>query len=462
MENGVNEEYFDIIDESCNIIGKATRKECHGDTSLAHRVVHVLVFNRNGELFLQKRSLNKDIQPGKWDTSVGGHVNLGECFDDAVYRELGEELGINANVQHLNDYWMRNSIETEYVRSYICIYDGEIKFDPIEIDDGRFWRIEEIEENLGTGIFTPNFEQEFDHYKHFAKSEARREIAMDQEVVDLYNEYSKGSMDRREFLRNLTIVAGGTVAAYSLLPELENKYAEAEVIPKDDVRLHTEYVKYPGEKGEIKAYLAKPKGDTKLPSMIVIHENRGLTPHIEDVARRVALEGFLTIAPDALSPLGGTPKDSTEVPALIQKLDKQETVKNFVAAVKYLKTNPQSTGKVGSMGFCWGGGMTNQLVVNSPDLKAAVPFYGMQPALEDVPKIKASLLIHYAGLDERINAGIMAFEEALKKASIDYKIYIYEGTQHAFFNDTSERYNKEAAQLAWKRTIAFLKEKLKT
>ena len=285
---------------------------------------------------------------------------------------------------------------------------------------------------------------------------------MDQEVVDLYNEYSKGSMDRREFLRNLTVIAGGTATAYSLLPELENRYAEAEVVPKDDARLHTEYVKYPGEKGEIKAYLAKPKGDAKLPSMIVIHENRGLTPHIEDVARRVALEGFLTIAPDALSPLGGTPKDSSEVPSLIQKLDKQETVKNFVAAVKYLKTNPQSTGKVGSMGFCWGGGMTNQLAVNSPDLKAAVPFYGMQPALEDVPKIKASLLIHYAGLDERINAGIPAFEEALKKASIDYKIYIYEGTQHAFFNDTSERYNKEAAQLAWKRTIAFLKEKLKT
>ena len=158
-------EYFDIIDESCNIIGKATRKKCHGDTSLAHRVVHVLVFNSNGELFLQKRSLNKDIQQGKWDTSVGGHVNLGECFDDAVYRELGEELGINADVQHLNDYWMRNSIETEYVRTYICVHDGEIKFDPIEIDDGRFWRIEEIEENLGTGIFTPNFEQEFDNWK---------------------------------------------------------------------------------------------------------------------------------------------------------------------------------------------------------------------------------------------------------------------------------------------------------
>ena len=236
----------------------------------------------------------------------------------------------------------------------------------------------------------------------------------------------------------------------------------AEVVAKDDPRLHTEYVKYPGETGEVSASLARPKGDAKLPAVIVIHENRGLNPHTEDVARRVALEGFLAIAPNALSPLGGTPDDVDEARSLMQKLDGEETTKNFLAAVKYLKTHPQSTGKVGVMGFCWGGGMSNQLAVNSPDLAAAAPFYGRQPAAADVPKIKASLLLHYAGLDERINAGIPAYEAALKEASVDYEMHIYEGAGHAFFNDTSGRYHEEAAKLAWKRTIAFFKEKLKT
>jgi mutator protein MutT len=161
----VSEEYFDIIDDSCNIIGKSTRSECHSNKSLAHRVVHVLVFNSKGELFLQKRSMNKDIQPNKWDTSVGGHLNLGETFDQAVCRELKEELGITATVKHLYDYWMYSSIETEYVRTYLCMYDGEIVFDPVEIDDGRFWNVAEIEENIGTGIFTPNFEQEYEKWK---------------------------------------------------------------------------------------------------------------------------------------------------------------------------------------------------------------------------------------------------------------------------------------------------------
>ncbi len=285
---------------------------------------------------------------------------------------------------------------------------------------------------------------------------------MDQKIVDLYGEYTKGSMDRREFIKKLSIFAGGIAAASALLPQLERNYAMAEVVAKDDPRLDTEYVKYPGETGEVRASFAKPKGDEKLPAVIVIHENRGLNPHTEDVARRVALEGFIAIAPDALSPLGGTPKDVDEARSLMGKLDAQGTVKDFVAAVKYLKTHPQSTGKVGVMGFCWGGGMSNQLAVNSPDLVAAVPFYGRQPAAEDVPKIKASLLLQYAGLDTRINAGIPAYEAALKKASIDYTMYIYEGAGHAFFNDTSGRYHEEAAKLAWKRTIAFLKEKLKT
>jgi carboxymethylenebutenolidase len=233
-------------------------------------------------------------------------------------------------------------------------------------------------------------------------------------------------------------------------------------VSKEDPRLYVEDIKYPGETGDVLAHFAKPKGDTKLPGVIVIHENRGLNPHTEDVARRVALEGFLAIAPNALSPLGGTPEDADEARSLMQKLEGQETIKNFVAAVKYLKTHPQSTGKVGVTGFCWGGGVTNQVAVNSPDVQAAVPFYGRQPAPEDVPKINASLLLQYAGNDERINAGIPAFEAALKEASVDYTIFMYEGAGHAFFNDTSSRYHEEAAKLAWERTIDFFKQKLKT
>jgi len=285
---------------------------------------------------------------------------------------------------------------------------------------------------------------------------------MDQKIKDLYGEYTDGLLDRREFLKKLAKLAGGTAAALVLLPLIENNYARAQVVSKDDPRLHVENIKYPGETGDVRAHLARPKGDAKLPGVIVIHENRGLNPHTEDVARRVALEGFLAIAPDGLSQFGGTPEDVNEARSLMRKLDSQATIKNYVAAVKYLKTHPQSTGKVGCMGFCWGGGVTNQVAVNSADLAAAVPFYGRQPADEDVPKIKASLLLHYGSLDERINKGIPAFEAALKKASKDYKICIYEGAGHAFFNDTGSRYDKEAAQLAFKRTIAFFKEKLKT
>jgi len=234
------------------------------------------------------------------------------------------------------------------------------------------------------------------------------------------------------------------------------------VVPKEDPRLHVENIKYLGETGDVHAHFAMPKGKVKLPGVLVISEIWGLVDHIKDVARRVALEGFLSIAPDALSPFGGTPDDVDEARSLMQKLDSQSTTKNFVAAVEYLKTHPQSTGKVGVMGFCWGGGMTNQVAVNSPEVKAAVPFYGRQPAPEDVPKIKTSLLIHYAGDDERINEGIPAFEAALKEASIDYQIFMYEGTKHGFFNDTRPIYHEEAAKLAWKRTIDFFKQKLKT
>jgi len=284
---------------------------------------------------------------------------------------------------------------------------------------------------------------------------------MDQKIIDLYDDYTNGLLDRREFIKKLAVLVGSTAAAVALLPLIENKYAQAQVVSMDDPRLHVENIKYPGETGDVLAHFARPKGDEKLPGVIVIHENRGLNPHTEDVARRVALEGFLAIAPDALSPLGGTPEDVNEARALMRKLDSQATIKNYVAAVKYLKTHPQSTGKVGCTGFCWGGGVTNQVAVNSPDLKAAVPFYGRQPSPEDVPKIKASMLLHYAGLDERINEGIPEFEEALKKASVDYKIFMYEGAAHAFFNDTGSRYHAEAAKLAWERTIAFFKQKLK-
>ena len=283
---------------------------------------------------------------------------------------------------------------------------------------------------------------------------------MDQQIIDLHDQFMSGKLDRREFFKRLTVFAGSALAAQALLPALE---ARAEIVPADDPRLDTEIVTYPGETGDVSAYLAKPKEEKKLPAVIIIHENKGLQPHIKDVTRRMALEGFLALAPDALSPLGGTPDNDVDgARTKMRELDGEATKKNFVAAVAYLKTNPLSTGKVGCTGFCWGGGVTNQVAVNAPDLLAAVPCYGRQPAAEDVPKIKASILAHYAGDDERINAGIEVFEKALKEAEIEYTFYIYEGAKHAFNNDANPgRYHKEAAELAWKRTVAFFKEKLK-
>ncbi len=280
---------------------------------------------------------------------------------------------------------------------------------------------------------------------------------MDENWAD---EHRQGMLDRREFLMSLAAVAGGSAATVLLPDLLQGNPRVPQIIAEDDPRLETGYVRYPIESGGMRAYSARPKGEGKHPGVIVIHENRGLNPHTEDVARRVALEGYLAIAPDALSPFGGTPEDPNEARPLFRKLDREANTKNFVAAVEYLKTNPLTTGKVGCTGFCWGGGTTNQVAVNSPDLAAAVPFYGAQPAPGDVPKIKAAVLAHYGGEDQRINAGIPAFEEALKKAGIEYKIFIYEGAGHAFFNDTGSRYHKEAAALAWQRTIAFFKEKL--
>ncbi|MGZ5556008.1 MAG: dienelactone hydrolase family protein [Candidatus Aminicenantales bacterium] len=270
------------------------------------------------------------------------------------------------------------------------------------------------------------------------------------------------AMDRREFLGKLAALTGGTAAVVTLLPAFENAVTGGQLVTKDDPRLETGYIEYPGETGKIRAYSARPKGAKKLAGVLVIHENRGLNPWVEDMTRRVALEGFHAIAPDALSPLGGTPPNPDEARPLFQKLDGPANIKNFVAAVAYLKTGPQATGKVACTGFCWGGGVTNQVAVNAPDLTAAIPFYGMQPAPEEVAKIKAAMLIQYAGDDERIDAGIPAFEEALKKAGVKYKIHIYEGAKHAFMNDTGTNYNKEAAELAWKRTVDFLKDELKS
>jgi carboxymethylenebutenolidase len=285
---------------------------------------------------------------------------------------------------------------------------------------------------------------------------------MDQKIIDLYEKYTRESLDRREFLRRLAIVAGSTAAANALLVLLENNDAKAQVVPKDDPRIQAEHIMYPGATGEVRAYFARTKGNEKLSGVVIIHQNTGLVPHIEDVTRRVALEGFLAVAPDALTPVGGTPEDLAKAPALLQKLESKSTTENYVAAVRYLKTHPASTGKVGVVGFCWGGEVANQVAVNSTDVLAVVPYYGPQPAAEDVPKIKASLLLHYAGDDAWVNKGIPTYEAALKKANVDYKMYMYEGTKHGFNDDTRvERYNKEAAQLAWERTISFLKEKLK-
>jgi carboxymethylenebutenolidase len=284
---------------------------------------------------------------------------------------------------------------------------------------------------------------------------------MDPRIIALYDEYTHAPLDRRVFLARLVQITGSVAAALAALPLLEPGSAEAAIVAPDDARLDATRSRYPSASGEIDAYVAFPKGAAKLPAVIVIHENRGLNAHIEDVARRVALEGFLALAPDLLSPLGGTPPDADKARESIGKLDPEATVTNLVHAVTFLAKHEHSNGKVGAMGFCWGGGMVGNLAVHSPDLDAGVVYYGRQPQAADVEKIKAPLLLHYAGLDTRINEGVPAFEEALKKADKKYTLYMYEGAQHAFNNDTSEaRYNKEAATLAWTRTIEFLKKNL--
>jgi carboxymethylenebutenolidase len=283
---------------------------------------------------------------------------------------------------------------------------------------------------------------------------------MEQNLTKLYDEYKEGKINRRSFLKRLTLATGSTAAALAILPVLAD--ADSAVSNQIDDEPVSQFIQYPAPKMEIRAFLAHRKNGTKFPAVVVIHENRGLQPHIQDVTKRLAKEGFLSLAPDALTPAGGTPEDQTQAAERIRDLNNDDTVNNMVAAVKYLKTHPLSTGKVGCTGFCWGGAMTNSVAVNSPELNAAVPYYGRQPATEDVAKISAPIMAHYAENDPGINAGIEAFEAELKRLNKDYQIFIYPNTGHAFNNDTNpDRYNAEAAKLAWGRTVGFFKEKLK-
>ena len=283
---------------------------------------------------------------------------------------------------------------------------------------------------------------------------------MDQRIIKLYDEYTHKPLTRQEFLHRLSLLTGGTAAAMGVLPLLEVNYSNAGVTSAED--LFTEHVNYPGVKTDMQAYVARPKEEKKYPTVVVIHENRGLNAHIEDVARRAANAGYLAIAPNALSPLGGTPPNEDDARAKFQQLDAAETLQNFIKVFGYLPSRKDCNGKWGCVGFCWGGGMANDLAVNVPSLKAAVAFYGRQPVAADVPKIKAALQLHYAGLDDRINAGIAAYEDALKKAGVTYELYMYEGVNHAFHNDTAPtRYNEAAAKLAWQRTIEFFGKYLK-
>lgn len=284
---------------------------------------------------------------------------------------------------------------------------------------------------------------------------------MKQEVIDLYDEYVHGGMSRRAFLDRLAQTVGGSAAALAMLPVLENNYGQTPVVAADDKSLVTGKADYDAVGTKMTGYVARLKDGRKRPGVIVIHENRGLNPHIEDVTRRLAVEGFLAFAPDALSPLGGTPADQDLAVKMIGSLNNAETVVRMAAAVKFLATHAESTGKVGVVGFCWGGGMVNQLAAAGTTLNAGVSYYGRTLPAADVPKITAPLLLHYASLDERINAGMAEYEAALEANKKPYQLHMYEGANHAFNNDTNAaRYNKEAAALAWGRTIAFFKKYL--
>ena len=283
-------------------------------------------------------------------------------------------------------------------------------------------------------------------------------------VLILFDAYVHGAIDRRGFLHKASKYAAGGMTAAMMLDALNPRFAEAQQVAKDDGRIKAEYVPFPSPQGNstTKGYLVRPataKG--KLPGVLVVHENRGLNPHIEDIARRLALDNFIAFAPDALAPLGGYPGDEDQARQLFPKLDQAKTREDFVAAYAFLKGLPDCTGKVGAVGFCYGGGIANFLATRLPDLAASVPFYGNQASAEDAPKIKSPLLIHYAENDQRINAGWPAYEAALKAANVPYTMHMYPGTQHGFNNDTTPRYDEAAAKLAWQRTIEFFNKYLR-
>jgi carboxymethylenebutenolidase len=283
------------------------------------------------------------------------------------------------------------------------------------------------------------------------------------EVLKLFDGYVHGMISRRDFLDGAAKFAVGGFTAAAMLESLRPNYAFAQQIAKDDDRIKTEYLTYPSPHGSgtMRGYFARPAKDGKWPGVVVIHENRGLNPYIEDVARRLAVASFVAFAPDALTPLGGYPGDEEKAAQLFGKLDPAKRTEDLIAAYGFLKSRPECTGKVGAVGFCFGGGMVNTFAVRLPDLAAGVPFYGAQPSAADTAKIKAPLLIHYAGLDERINAGWPAFEAALKANGVKYEMHMYPGTNHGFHNDTTPRYDEEAAKLAWLRTVSFLNAQLR-
>ena len=283
------------------------------------------------------------------------------------------------------------------------------------------------------------------------------------EVLQLFDRYVHGDLSRRGVLDRAAVIAGSSTAAAGLLAALSPQFAQAQQVSPTDPRLETRFVDVasPQGHGSIRGYLVRKAGATgKLPAVLVVHENRGLNPHIEDITRRLALDGFLAFAPDALTSLGGYPGDEDKARDLFAKLDSTKAANDFIAAAQAVRANPQGTGKVGAVGFCYGGGIVNLLATRIPELAAGVPFYGSQPAAQDVPKIKAPLLIHYAGEDPRINAGWPRYEEALKAAGTPYEAFIYPGVQHGFNNDTTPRFDAQAARLAWDRTVTFFKAKL--
>ena len=286
----------------------------------------------------------------------------------------------------------------------------------------------------------------------------------DQELLILFDAYVHGTIDRRGFLDRAQKFAVGGITAGMLLTALSPDFARAQVVPKNDARIKTETLDYasPNGSGTVKGYLAKPANMTgQLPMVLVVHENRGLNPHIEDITRRLALDNFVAFAPDALTPLGGYPGDEDKAREQFAKLDQKKTAEDFIAAANYLKSRPESNGKLGAVGFCFGGGVVHMLSTRMPDLHAGVPFYGNHPAASDAVKVKAPLLIQFAGIDERINAAWPAYEAALKAANANFTAHVYAGTQHGFNNDTTPRFDAAAAKLAWDRTLAFFNKTLR-